>query len=82
MWKSPPQLIKQHQLKGSDGTLLDALKNSVFGSDRQKQLKRKKAVPPEIAVMQRQTQDLPNHKVLVLAFLTVTNCSRFCLIVS
>ena len=68
MWKSPPQLIEQHQLKISDGTLLDALQNSAIGSDRQKQLKRKKAAPPEIAVMQRQTQDLPNHKVLVLAF--------------
>ena len=68
MWKSPPQLIEEHQLKGLDGTLLDAFQNSVFGSDRQKELKWKKAVPPEFAVMQRQTQDLPNHKVLVLAF--------------
>ena len=67
-WKSPPQLIEENQLKGSDGTLLDALQNSVFGSDRQKELKWKKAVPPEFAVMQRQTQDPPNHKVLVLAF--------------
>ena len=82
MWKSPPQLIKQHQSKGSDGTLLDDLQKSVFDGERQKQLKWRQTSSPEITEMQRRTQDLPNHKVYVLVFLSFTNCPRFCLIVS
>lgn len=82
MWKSPPQLIKQHQVKGSDGTLLEDLQKSVFDSERQKHLKWRQTFSPEITEMQRRTQDLPSHKVYVLAFLSFTNCLRFCLIVS